>query len=40
MSKYIELIANKSKFLDYIIDKYSEDLNEGKKEFVLINVLC
>ena len=35
MSKYMELVKGKNRFLDYLIDKYNEDPKEGKKEFIL-----
>ena len=35
MSKYMELVEGKNRFLDYLIDKYNEDPKEGKKEFIL-----
>ena len=31
MSKYMELVKGKNRFLDYLIDKYNEDPKEGKK---------
>ena len=35
MSIYTDLVGDKNKFLDYLIDKYNENPKDGKREFIL-----